>query len=369
VRLSPSEEIVNDLLEPASRSLRERSVTQGKIAGTVFFEYATFCTGQLEDQHAIADIKRMEALHKSKQEESLRYIDAIRAAERRKDHNAAKTLSKDRERAQKLQKMDRTELQRLHNLQQTLLKNAIENFLRCFAACSDYDHYVPKFCAIWLKNAKQKGLNTVVALDLKSVPSYKFLPLMHQLCSRLSNEESGFQGTLSELLYRILKDHPFHSIHQIFSSISSVGDSVAVARSSAASRLVQTLSQKQNEGRMSLRDLANILGDQFSAYSDLANLPIDKKTQPNSEIQLSAYPSLRKFRSKALEDVRLPPPTLGIPVSPECNYGSVPYIQKYHHTFKIASGVNQPKILDSVLSNGRSFRELVSLIRDLLIHR
>ena len=362
MRLSPSDIIVQELLEPAVKSLTERAEIGGTTAGTVFFEYAAFCTAQLEDQQAIADIKRMETLHKNKQEESNRYIDAIRDAERRDDRESAKAFSRDRERAQKLQRMDKTELQRLYNLQQTFLRNAIENFLRCFAACSDYDHYVPKFCAIWLKNTKQKGLNSIAGMGLHRVSSYKFLPLMHQLCSRLSSESNEFQVALTELIFRILTDHPFHSVHQVFSSMSSVGDSVANSRSLAARGLIEKLKQTSSGKIMATSVIVGRLVDQFAAYSEFASLPVNKRVHPNNEVPLSAYPSLRKFRSKVMvEDMQLPPPSLVISISPERNYSNVPYIQKYRQTFRLAGGVNQPKILESVLSNGKSFRELVEI--------
>ena len=48
-----------------------------------------------------------------------------------------------------------------------------------------------------------------------------------------------------------------------------------------------------------------------------------------------------------------------IAVSHDREYANVLYIERYHHSFRIAGGVNQPKILESVLSDGSTFRELV----------
>jgi serine-protein kinase ATM len=359
MRLSPSDVIIHDLLEPASRSLRERSLAAGPIAGKVFYEYASFCTSQLEDQYAIADIKRMENLHRSKHQEALQYLEVVRKAMQRNDQNAAKRYKKDYERAEKLEKMDNVELDRLLDLQRTFLEKAIENFLKCFAACTDFDHHVPKFCALWLKHSKQRGVNTAVAHGLQFVPSYKFLSLLHQLCSRLSDEAGEFQTNLSQLLSRTLNDHPFHAVHQIYSTISSVGDATALSRSFAAKKLTDCLGFEHKIGEVFVRDIAFRLESQFSMYSDLASTPIDKKAHPSNEFLFSSYPTLRAFRSKTLAEASLPPPSMRITVSPDRDYANVPYVQKYRHSFKIAGGVNQPKILDSILSNGSSFRELV----------
>ena len=222
----------------------ERPVKDDSTVGKLFFEYATFCTSQLEDQHAIADTKRIEALHRSKQKEASQYVEAIANAKQRNDETAVKRLTKEWEQVNKRENMDKVELQRLHNLQQTFLRKAIENFLTCFAVCNDFDHHVPKFCAIWLKHSKQKAVNIAVRDGLPAVPSYKFLSLMHQLCSRLSTESSEFQNNLNDLLFRILDDHPYHAVHQFFSTISSVGDSTALSRSSAATKIADRLAHR-----------------------------------------------------------------------------------------------------------------------------
>jgi ataxia telangiectasia mutated family protein len=353
---------MQELLDPAAESLGRRSITASATAGKVSFEYAMFCTTQLEDQHTIADIKRMENLYKTKQAEVSRYEVALQDARQMSDKALVTKLAKDREKAIKLRNMDRAELQRLHRMQHVLLEKAIENFLRCFSACSDFDQHVPKFCAIWLKHSKQESLQSIVVRFLGSVPSYKFLPLLHQLCSRLSRGSDDFQTSLSDLIARICMDHPFHSLHQILSTVSSIGekgDLVAESRSFAATRLKDHLSRTPK-----LQDLVARINVMFSAYSDLASIPTQKTDRRvNNEIALSSYPTLRRFRN-LLQDLRLPPPSLDLPVSPDGNYSSVPYVQQYHHSFEVAGGVNQPKILKSMLSDGKNVRELVCSILD-----
>src|SRR5277367_4895400 len=144
MRLSPSDAIVHEFLEPATRILSERATRDGETAGKLFFEFAQFCTSQLEDQHGIEDAKRMEGLHKAKQDEAQAYSSLIKIAEQKNDKNEVKHLTKDYDRALKLQRMDKAEWQRLVNLQQVLLKKAVENYLRCFSACAQFDHYVDR---------------------------------------------------------------------------------------------------------------------------------------------------------------------------------------------------------------------------------
>jgi serine-protein kinase ATM len=358
MRLIPSDLIVQEIFEPASKELLQRSVTDGETSGRVFFEYAAFCTTQLEDHYILADIKRMESLHRSKQEEVLRYSDPIRAAKMQNDQVTYKRLVKEHDRALKLQRMDKEELQRLHTSQRFFLKKALEQFLRCFTASTDFDQHIPKFCAIWLKQTRQPGINSVVSGLLETVPSYKFIPLLHQLCSRLSDEANDdFQSCLSQLLSRMLNDHPYHAFHQIYSTFTA-GENTPTSRSKAARRIAERMSSDK-ANFISPRELSVRLSDFFSSYAELARIPVNKNTHQGNDIPLTHYPGLRKFRSKSLTDMRLPPPSLDFPISPTSEYASIPFVQKYHHSFKIAGGVNQPKILDSVLSTGKSFRELV----------
>jgi serine-protein kinase ATM len=362
MRLSASDTIIDDLLEPASKSLRDRSIAHGQTAGKVFFEYAIFCTIQLEDQHAIADIKRMESLYRNKQNEALQYTNPMKSAQNQADESTLKKLQRDYERATKQAKMDKDELQRLQTSQRVFLVKAMENFLRCFAACSDFDRHVPKFCAIWLKHSKQPGINDIAAAVLGTVPSYKFLPLLHQLFSRLLDAPGDeFQHCLSDLLCRISNEHPFHAVHQLFSTSFSNDEAVSQSRSSAAKQLAERMSPTHKVGNITVKELSTRLYGVYSTYSDLANVPLNKKDPPRTEYQMSSYPSLKRFRSKDLANLPSPPPSLEIPVSPDGDYTAVPFVQKYHQSFWLAGGVNQPKILDSVLSNGNSFRELVSL--------
>lgn len=304
----------------------------------------------------------MESLHRTKQEETLQYSDLIRSAKRQSSESEYKRLLREQDRVVKLAKMDKDELQRLHTSQRNFLKKAIENFLNCFAACSEFDRHVPKFCAIWLKNSKLSGLNTTVADILKKVPSYKFLPLLHQLFSRLSNDQMDqFQNCLSNLLLRILNEHPFHAVHQLFSTLFSNGEEVSQSRSLAAKRIYERMSQTHKIGDITVKELSTRLDGLYSTYSNLASIPIDKKNHPTNEIQMSQYPSVKRFRYKDLASLALPPPSLEIPVAPDGDYTAIPFVQKYHSSFKLAGGMNNPKILDSILSNGKSFRELVLL--------
>jgi serine-protein kinase ATM len=352
--------VIEDYFEPACRSLQSPSGPTDEVAGKIHFEYASFCADQLDDQHTISDIKRMESLYRTKSSEVQQYVETMQRTKVGGDQLAFKKLLRDHDRAVKLQKTDKEELQRLHALQRTFLRKAVEHFLRCFVASDEFDHHVPKFCAIWLKYEKQKGLHDIVRSLLPRVPSRKFLLLLHQLCSRLSDTQpDDFQHGLAALIERILIEHPYHSSHQIFSNIFGSGEASAAPRASSAREIAARATKNSKMRQQAQQNLLASLFDLYSAYSDLANLPLDKTSHAGNHISFSGYPGLRTFQGKRIADLHLPPPSLKIQTSIDLDYTGVPFILRFDQSFRVAGGINQPKILDSSLSNGVKFRELV----------
>jgi len=345
MRLSPSDVIVDKFLDPAVHSLERRSDTVGTTAGKVFFEYASFCLTQLEDSSFLEDLERVKRLYDSKQSEVSRFQDALK-----KDPNLR--LKRDKEKAEKDRRIDEEELARLSALLQTLTTKAIENFLRCFASCNTFDHHVPKFCALWLKHFDQPFANHAVAQRIKSVPSHKFIPLMHQLCARLSSDTTEFQDNLKGLLLRALNDHPFHVFPQMYSTMHASDKSKVKTRLKPAKSLVDRMSYSQKVGNVSVKDLSVRLAAQYESYSALADIPLNNGS---TALKFSSYPQLQSFRSAST----LPPPSMPIPLSVQRHYSNVASIQKYKGQFILASGINRPRIVDCTLSDGKGFRELV----------
>lgn len=63
---------------------------------------------------------------------------------------------------------------------------------------------------------------------------------------------------------------------------------------------------------------------------------------------------------KEIPSLKLPPPTMGIPVRHDCDYSSVPYLQKFNPELAVAGGLSAPKVLTCHDSAGQSYKMLVS---------
>jgi serine-protein kinase ATM len=365
MRISSSDNITRNFLDPAIEGLRERAVSHDEISGRVFFEYATFCIAQVEDSHSVSDIERMKNLHKDKEKQASKLDTRIQEVKEKKDTNLLKSLEWEHTRVSKLKKMDKNEWDRLVDGQNNLLKKGVEHFLRCFSACANYDHYISKFCSIWLKHSAENAVNTVVKDGLDLVPSYKFIPLFHQLCSRLSAEGNVFQDNLRRLLARLLNDHPYHSVYQMLNTIRQPGkesdgeDSATVlkGRSTAARELMDNIKDHRRIDGISIKQISSNLEVQFNRYLALTVvIPVGARTT-GTETRLADYPTVRNFRQ--LAEFSLPPPTYKIAISPNRDYAGIPHVTEYDKTVIIVGGRSRPITIGCCLSDGNRFKELV----------
>jgi len=76
-----------------------------------------------------------------------------------------------------------------------------------------------RLCSLWFQNLeKDKSVTEAIKKELPKIPSREFLSLIYQLAARLSHstENPEFQTVLKTLILNMARDHPFHSLYQIF---------------------------------------------------------------------------------------------------------------------------------------------------------
>ncbi len=100
---------------------------------------------------------------------------------------------------------------------------ALDGYGQCLVTGNKYD--LPSLfniVQIWLAHPEDQHVNTSVNTTLSDVPSHKFLPLVTQVASRLSTlpeiqrEGVTFQSILHRMLERLGREHPFHTLLQIY---------------------------------------------------------------------------------------------------------------------------------------------------------
>ncbi|KAH0892896.1 hypothetical protein HID58_055325, partial [Brassica napus] len=181
--------------------------------------------------------------------------------------------------------------------------------------------------SMWFNLASQKDVIDNMLSTISEVQSYKFVPLVYQIASRLgsSRDESGsnsFQSALVSLLRKMAIDHPYHTILQLLALANGdrIKDNqrsrnsfvVDIDKKVAAEHLLQDVSQHHGPMIRQMKQLVDI-------YIKLAELET-RREDTNKRVPLP-----REIRSvKQLELV--PVVTATIPVDRSCQYneGSFP---------------------------------------------
>ncbi|XP_060761720.1 serine-protein kinase ATM [Neoarius graeffei] len=271
-------------------------------------------------------------------------------------------------------KLDVRALDNLKADRRRFLLKAVENYTHCLALGEEHDTWVFRLASLWLENVDTKDVNELMKEGVKKIPSYKFLPLMYQLAARMgtkvsnpvtSEEDVGFHTVLNELICRSSMDHPHHTLFIILALVNANKDECfsrsRLSRSSAqqpspldldraevAQKILNAIRKKKAQLIRGIETLCN-------AYITLAYMDVHKHKTEKKAIPIPADQPIMQI--KDLKDVIIP--TMEIKVDPSGKYEDLVTISCFKPHYHLAGGVNLPKIIDCVGSDGQSRRQLV----------
>ncbi|ELK38230.1 Serine-protein kinase ATM [Myotis davidii] len=264
--------------------------------------------------------------------------------------------------------LDECALRALKEDRKRFLCKAVENYISCLLSGEGHDMWIFRLCSLWLENS---GVSERYGMK---IPSYKFLPLMYQLAARMGTKMTGglgFHEILNNLISRISMDHPHHTLFIILALANANKDesltkSEAARRSritknapkqssqldedrtEAATKIISAIRSRRPQMVRSVETLCD-------AYIILANFDATQWKTQRKGIKIPADQPITKL--KDLEDVVVP--TMEIKVDPTGEYRNLVTIQSFKAEFRLAGGVNLPKIIDCVGSDGKERRQLV----------
>lgn len=350
-KLEKPETIQKDYLQPALKELRGK--TDGREAGKVYHQFATFCDEQLENPGGLEDLTRLQHLRKGKSDEVMQLKSLVsNTKESQVKARYQNYLSK----AKQWLELDEQELKRVEQSRTEFVRLSLENYLLSLVASDEYNNDALRFTALWLERATENYTNEAVGKYIHKVASRKFAPLMNQLTSRLLEQNNLFQKLLMDLVYRICVEHPYHGMYQIWSGIRSKindKDDMAVLRRTATDRVGKKLAQNSSTSALwTAVDKTSKAYHMFASERDASRYKAGQKVAVKDSSAGSGLAS-------ALAKWHIPPPTMQVELSASLDYSHVPYISKIEPTMSIASGVSAPKIITVVGSNGERFKQLV----------
>ncbi|XP_070685735.1 serine-protein kinase ATM [Pempheris klunzingeri] len=273
---------------------------------------------------------------------------------------------------QKELELDEKALSNLQADRQRFLCKAVENYIQCLEQGEEHDTWVFRLASLWLESGDVKAVNDMMKKGVKQIPSYKFLPLMYQLAARMgtkmatgNTEDTGFHDVLSDLIFRASMEHPHHTLFIIFALVNANKDEsfcgtrlsksapqqpspFDLERSDVAQKIISAIRKKRGSMIRGIERLCD-------AYITLAYMDVSKHKTEKRAIPIPADQPI--LQMKDLDEAVIP--TMEIKVDPSSCYDDLVTVRSFMPHYHLAGGVNLPKIIDCVGSDGKSRRQLV----------
>ncbi|XP_071956069.1 serine-protein kinase ATM-like [Antedon mediterranea] len=270
---------------------------------------------------------------------------------------------------EKQKEIDETEVAAMEDDKSNYLHKAVNWYLTCLMSSDENDIRTFRVCSLWFDNANDPDVNHAIETALTKLESRKFLPLMYQLAARMTTKVNGkvkFHQVLLDVIRKTVVDHPHHTLPVILALANANRDTQLSNKRSASRKgdAGQNVEERMVAAQNLLEDLKSSsdccvviksLNTLSLSYIKLAYHDVMMYKRETKPIKIPSNQPLVQI--KDLEHVAVP--TLDLPVDPSCNYDDIVYVKDFKPTFKLAGGVNLPKILTCVGSNGREYTQLV----------
>ncbi|KAK4479334.1 hypothetical protein RD792_014846 [Penstemon davidsonii] len=258
--------------------------------------------------------------------------------------------------------MDREEAEKLQEDRDNFLSTALEGYKRCLIIGEKYDvQVVFRLVSLWFSFSARQIIVDCMLNTIKEVQSYKFILLVYQIASRMGGTKdsmgpASFQFALVSLVKKMALDHPYHTIFQLLAL--SNGDRIKDKQRSRNSFVVDV--DKKVAAEDLLKELLSYHGaiirqmkQMVEIYIKLAELET-KREDTNKKVTLPR--ELRSIRELEL----VPVITSNVPVDRTCQYleGSFPHFKGLADSVTIMNGINAPKVVECLGSDGQRYRQL-----------
>lgn len=259
--------------------------------------------------------------------------------------------------------LDNEEDQRMQGDKDQFLGIALESYRSCLLTGNKYDlRVVFRLLSLWFNLSTNSRVVDAMLETVKKVQSYKFVPLVYQIASRMGTSKDqtsgshGFQYALSALVEKMAIEHPYHTLYQVFALANGdrvkenqrgkVSFVVDMDKKHSAEQLLKKLTAHHKDLLLQMKRMVEI-------YIKLAELET-KKEDTNKKIPLPR--DIRNIRQLEL----VPVITAHIRVDPGCQYqkGSFPYFKGLLDTVQVMNGINAPKVLECRGSDGHRYKQL-----------
>ncbi|CAN1347706.1 Serine/threonine-protein kinase ATM [Linum perenne] len=266
---------------------------------------------------------------------------------------------------QELQKqlaMDKEEAEKLQDDRDNFLSLSLEGYKRCLVIGDKYDvRVVFRLISLWFSMSSRENVVSNMQQVIHEVQSYKFIPLVYQIASRMGSSKDnmgprGFQSALVSLVKKMAIDHPYHTVYQLLALAN--GDRIKDKQRNRSSFVVDV--DKILAAKHLLEELLSYHGQVIRQMKQMVDIYIKlAELETRREDTNKRIPLPRDIRGvRQLELV--PVVTANIPVERNCQYleGSFPYFKGLADSVMVMNGINAPKVVECLGSDGKRYRQL-----------
>ncbi|XP_058227343.1 serine/threonine-protein kinase ATM isoform X4 [Rhododendron vialii] len=236
--------------------------------------------------------------------------------------------------------MDKEEDERFQGDRDNFLSVALEGYKRCLVIGDKYDvRVVFRIVSLWFSLSSRQIVVNGMLNTIEEVQSYKFIPLVYQIASRMGSRDG--HGPHSFQLLALANGDRIKDKQRSRNSFV-----VDMDKKLAAENLLQELSSYHGAIIRQMKQMVEI-------YIKLAELET-KREDTNRKVNLP-----REIRSvRQLELV--PVVTSSFAVDRSCQYpeGSFPHFKGLAESVTVMNGINAPKVVECLGSDGNRYRQL-----------
>lgn len=255
---------------------------------------------------------------------------------------------------------DNDKLKNLVKQKETYLLHSLLSFIKILYLTNEYDSdVIDKLFQLWFENDKNDALNTLLNSKMAMVPSWKFLPWINQIASKLSYDGSEFQNLLIKIMIQLVIEVPYESVYALISILFY--DEPSIKNDSKLTQKVMTAKQVLSKvKKMTDREFyEKHIGFSLKFSNKAVELAMEKYNDKTKYLTLDSL-NIGNFWLNELPHLKLPLPTLPSKFTgPRESKGENPYIIKVENVVDISSsGISLPKIMTFILSDGRRHKIL-----------
>lgn len=279
---------------------------------------------------------------------------------------------------ERFQKLDADEVKDLDSMMDSFALCAIQSYGKCLANGEKHDlHAVFRLVRLWFSHKEEiPEINKSVSAVLGGIPSYKFLRLAYQIISQVSLVPHGrgrsppvtFQGVLSGLVERLAFEHPYHVLPKVFAISASDEDhkgqkALEYVRNADKVKAADALLKKFRNCSPQTFETWSQMKTLIGAYRAIAATSVVK----DSRGVFTAPVMHRSARDigKRVAMSAVPVLSTTIPVAQDTRYrttsGSltVPHMVRFASEICLVGGINCPKKVVAIDSEGKAHSQLV----------